>query len=139
MVTLDMIIPPRAKFVGLYMGLRICHVRKLLLVRPKDWLIIKPHAMQKILKVLACPNILWMGALSTLEVKKKTLNYTLIDFYDTTEEKLKVAGHVPGPKCRCKECTHLKDLEDHWIMKIGSLYGIFGLNTRDEVKYKSDT
>ena len=50
---------------------------------------------------------------------KVTLTYTLIDYYDTTEEKLKLADHVPGPKCRCTECSHLKDLEDRRIMKMG--------------------
>ena len=68
---------------------------------------------------------------------KVTLTYTLIDYYDTTEEKLKLADHVPGPKCRCTECSHLKDLEDRWIMKIGSLYGISGLNIRNEIKSKA--
>ena len=67
---------------------------------------------------------------------KITLNYTLVDFYDTTEEKIKEAGHVSGPKCRCKECNHLKDLENKWIMKIGSLYGTSSLNLRDEMKSK---
>ena len=56
--------------------------------------------------------------------------------YDTTKETLRLAGHVPGPKCRCEECGHLKNLEDRWIMRIGSLYGISGLNTRDEMKAK---
>ena len=67
-------------------------------------------------------------------VEKRTLNYTLIDYYDTTEDKIKEAGHVPGPKCRCRECNLLKDLENKWIMKVGSLYGISGLNLRDEMK-----
>ena len=66
--------------------------------------------------------------------EKRTLNYTLVEFYDTTEEKIKEAGHVPDPRCRCRECILLKDLENKWIMKIGSLYGISGLNSRDEMK-----
>ena len=69
-------------------------------------------------------------------IDKATLRYTLIDFYDTTQEKLQTAAHIPGPRCRCSECGHLKDLEDRWIMKIGSLYGISGLNSRDEMKSK---
>ena len=68
--------------------------------------------------------------------EKPTLRYTLIDYYDTTNEKLRLYGHVPGPKCRCNECDHLKSIEDRWIMRIGSLYGISGLNTRDEMKGK---
>ena len=50
---------------------------------------------------------------------KRNLNITLIDFYDTTEEKLLRAGHVPGPKCRCKECQNLKDLKDFHILRLG--------------------
>ena len=66
--------------------------------------------------------------------EKMTLEYTLVDFYDTSEEKLIQAGHVPGPKCRCKECNSLKDLKNKWIMKMGSMYGISDLNSRDEMK-----
>ena len=51
-----------------------------------------------------CPNDLGKG--------KTTLDFTLVDFLDTTEEELKRANHVSGPKCRCKECLKLKDLED---------------------------
>ena len=69
--------------------------------------------------------------------KKETLSFTLIDHYDTTEEKIQNAGHVQGPKCRCQECTNLKNLEDQWILKMGSFYGISGLNSRDEVKSKT--
>ena len=31
----------------------------------------------------------------------------------------------------------LKEIEDKWILKMGSFYGISGLNIRDEVKKKS--
>ena len=68
---------------------------------------------------------------------KETLSVTLIDFYDTTESKIQNAGHVSGPKCRCQECENLKDLEDQWILKMGTFYGISGLNTRDEIKSKT--
>ena len=67
-------------------------------------------------------------------IDKSTLNYTLVDFYDTTAQKIREAGHVPGPKCRCKECNLLKDLENKWIMKMGTLYGTSGLNERNEMK-----
>ena len=69
--------------------------------------------------------------------EKMTLTVTLIDYYDTTEETLVAAGHVPGPKCRCIECNHLKNLEDRWILKMGTFYGDSGLNTRDEMKNKT--
>ena len=77
------------------------------------------------------------GCLFDLGKEKTTLCFTLIDYYDTTKVKLQIAGHVPGPKCRCHECNILKDLEDRWILKMGSFYGISGLNCRDEVKNKT--
>ena len=77
---------------------------------------------------LGCPND--MGK------EKQTLDFTLIDFYDTTEQKLIDAGHVSGPKCRCVECQKLKLKEDQWILNLGTLYKD-GLNLRDEVKGKS--
>ena len=69
--------------------------------------------------------------------EKRTLDFTLIDYYDTTQEKLQRANHVPGPYCQCKECNHLKDLEDRWILKMGSFYGSSGLNSRDDAKGKT--
>ena len=68
--------------------------------------------------------------------EKTTLEFTLLNFYDTTQEKLALANHEPGPKCRCSECDKLKSLEDYWILKLGTFYDK-GLNTRDEVKSKS--
>ena len=77
---------------------------------------------------LGCPNDLGRD--------KITLDFTLLDCYDTTGGKLLEAGHLPGPQCRCSECENLKRLEDMWILKLGSLYS-GGLNLRDEVKAKS--
>ena len=68
---------------------------------------------------------------------KMTLDFSLIDFFDTTEEQLKRSNHVQGPKCRCKECQKLKDLEDKWIMKVGSFYGKSALNNRNAIKTKT--
>ena len=69
--------------------------------------------------------------------KLKNLRWTLVDFMDTSEEKLTLAGHVGGPKCRCDECQKLKAIEDKWICRMGSFYGGNGLNTRDEIKSRS--
>ena len=66
-----------------------------------------------------------------------TLDFTLIDYFDTNEEKLKKANHGSGPKCRCSQCQKLKDLEDRWILKIGSFNGKSGLNSRDKIKSKT--
>ena len=57
--------------------------------------------------------------------EKMSLSFSLIDFYDTTQDKI------------TKECNNLKELEDRWILKMGSFYGILGLNSRDEVKSKT--
>ena len=65
--------------------------------------------------------------------KLQHLRWTLIDFMETSQEKLTTAGHVGGPKCRCSECQRLKSIEDKWICRMGSFYGS-GLNTRDVTK-----
>ena len=76
------------------------------------------------------------GCPHDIGTQKSTLDFTLIDFFDTTEEKLREAEHQPGPKCRCSECEKLKLIEDKWILKLGTFYDD-GLNSRDEVKAKS--
>ena len=67
----------------------------------------------------------------------KQLKWTIVDFMDTSEEKLASAGHLGGPKCRCTECQKLKSVEDKWICRMGTFYGNNGLNTRDEIKTRS--
>ena len=68
---------------------------------------------------------------------KSTLDFTLIDHFDTTKEKLRNAKHIPGVKCKCTECNKLRDLEEIWILKVGSFYGSSGLNTRNDIKRKT--
>ena len=63
---------------------------------------------------------------------KTHIRLTLVDFYDTTEDKLTQAGHEPGPQCRCVECNRLKRVEDKRILRMGTFHGDSGLNTRDE-------
>ena len=65
------------------------------------------------------------------------VKWTLVDFVETSAEKLVNAGHLGGAKCRCTECQKLKDNEDKWICRLGTFYGRNGLNTRDEIKSKS--
>ena len=65
------------------------------------------------------------------------LRWTIIDFMETTTDRLSVAGHLAGPRCRCVECQKLKEIEDKWICRLGSFYGDSGLNTRDEIKARS--
>ena len=66
---------------------------------------------------------------------KNTLDFTLLDFYDTTIEKLTLAKHEPGAKCQCTECGNLKSLEDIWILKLGTFHSD-NFNSRDEIKSK---
>ena len=68
--------------------------------------------------------------------QKETLNFTLIDYIDVSPEYLVKIGHVKGPQCRCMECNRLKDVEDSWILKMGTFYGDGALNSRDEVQAK---
>ena len=65
------------------------------------------------------------------------LIWTLVDHYDTTEEKLGEAGHTGGQGCRCRECQRLKDVEDKWICRMGTFNPPHGLNTRDEIKSRT--
>ena len=65
------------------------------------------------------------------------LIFTLIDHIETSEEKLREAGHEKGAKCRCSECQRLKSHEDKWICRMGSFFPPYGLNTRDEIKTRS--
>ena len=54
----------------------------------------------------------------------------------TTTQALTLAGHEPGPQCRCSECARLKAVEDDWICKMGTFSGRH-LNSRNEIKSKS--
>lgn len=65
------------------------------------------------------------------------LTWTLVDHYDTSEEKLRAAGHTGGVQCRCSECQGLKNVEDKWICRMGTFNPPHGLNTRDEIKARS--
>ena len=69
--------------------------------------------------------------------EKTTLRFTLLDYIDVSPEKLIRVGHLKGPQCRCEECERLKDVEDQWILKMGTFYGDSGLNSRDEIQSKT--
>ena len=72
----------------------------------------------------ACPNDTGRS--------KSRFRLTLVDFYDTTEDKLRLARHEVGPQCRCNEWNRLKTVEDKWILRMWIFYGDSGLNKRDE-------
>ena len=63
--------------------------------------------------------------------EKSTLDFTLLDYMDVTDEELSEAGHKKGL------CSKLKDLEDRWILKMGTFYGEGALNSRDEIQSKT--
>ena len=63
--------------------------------------------------------------------KKMMLTVTLLDCYDSTKEKLQIAGHK-SKYCNCSECAIAKRLESKWISRLGSMVGSTGLNTKEE-------
>ena len=67
---------------------------------------------------------------------KLQLRLTLLDYLDTTEQKLTDAGHKSGPQCQCQECDKLLRTENKWILRLGTFFGDSGLNSRDEIKSK---
>ena len=69
--------------------------------------------------------------------EKEILQYTLIDYMDVSPEDLIRADHVKGLKCRCRECSRVKDLEDQWILRMGTFYGEGALNSIDEIQSKT--
>ena len=71
-----------------------------------------------------CPN-------DDFDRKKMMLNVTILDCFDTTEAKLRTAGHKGG-YCNCSECGFAKRLEDKWIARLGSMFGESGLNSKEE-------
>ena len=54
----------------------------------------------------------------------------MIDFMDTTIEKLQRANHRKG-NCKCTECDSLRRIENKWIMRLGTFHGECGLNARN--------
>ena len=71
--------------------------------------------------------------------EKSHLEITLLDAIDVNEEMLNAAEHKPGPGCTCSLCNKLKNLEDNWILRVGTFFPPHGLNTRDELKEKVRT
>ena len=48
------------------------------------------------------------------------LSVTLLDYLDGDEEQVKEEGYG-GNGCECKLCSKLKNIEDDWIMTLGTL------------------
>ena len=134
MATLDMTIRLREKLGGLFTVWKMFPIKSILWAQHK---ILWVDGGTISIKSTGLANHFKDGCPFDTGKEKSTLVFTLIDFYDTTKEKLERAGHVPGPYCQCKECGHLKDLEDRWILKMGTFYGSSGLNSRDDAKNKT--
>ena len=76
-----------------------------------------------------------LGCNGDTEREKLHLNVTLLDYFDVTLEQTVYEKHG-GIGCLCKLCDKLKDIENTWIMKIGSYYYPAGLNSREELRRK---
>ena len=66
-----------------------------------------------------------------------TVKVSLLEQFNTTEEKLRAASHVAGAGCQCSQCLQLKKMEDKWICRMGTYHGEFGMNERDEISNKA--
>lgn len=67
------------------------------------------------------------------------LVWTLVDFIETSEERLNEVGHIGGVSCRCSECRRLENQKDKdkWICHLRTLFAPYWLNTRDKIKARS--
>ena len=74
------------------------------------------------------------GCGGNMNKSKINLSLTLVDFYDTTETRLKSAKHRNSAGCRCKECGNLRRTEAKWIYQIGTIFGRHGLNSCEELE-----
>ena len=75
------------------------------------------------------------GCLGDTGQDKMNLTVTLLDYLDVDEGQVQEEGHG-GVGCECKLCGKLKNIEDDWIMRLGTFYYPGGLNKRDEIKRK---
>ena len=61
--------------------------------------------------------------------EKKNIRISLIDYIDTSVEKLSRANHKKG-NCKCCECDRLRRTENRLILRLGTFHGDSGLNGR---------
>ena len=62
--------------------------------------------------------------------EKMNIRISLVDFIDTSIEKLNRANHKKG-NCKCSECDRLRRADNKWIKRLGTFYGDSGLNGRN--------
>ena len=68
--------------------------------------------------------------------KKSHIRITLLEHMNVTDEELTKANHRKSPGCQCYLCKRLKEKEDKWICRMGTMHIPHGLNSRDEIKRK---
>ena len=73
------------------------------------------------------------GCPGDISKKKEHLKIILVDYHDTTIEKLMACGHKDGPGCKCEECITLKTIEVDSMLQTNSISIQYGLNSMDEV------
>ena len=78
-----------------------------------------------------------LGCSNNTGVKKSHINISLLEHMDVSHEDLVKADHRNSPGCQCDQCKKLKEKEDKWICRMGTLHKPHGLNSRDEIKSKS--
>ena len=69
--------------------------------------------------------------------KLSQIRITLLEHMEVTHEDIVNSGHNNSPGCQCDLCSKLKDKENKWICRMGTMHQPHGLNSRDEIKRKS--
>ena len=78
-----------------------------------------------------------MGCPNDIDAKKSHITITLLEHMDVKHEDILRLNHNNSPGCQCDLCQKLKEKEDKWICRMGTLHHPYGLNSRDEIKRKS--
>ena len=65
------------------------------------------------------------------------ISITLLEHMEVSHEDILKYMHKNSPGCQCDLCKKLKEKEDKWICRMGTLHQPHGLNSRDEIKRKS--
>ena len=73
------------------------------------------------------------GCVNDPGINKENIRISLIDYMETSAEKLRVSNHK-GSNCKCSECDKLRKIENKWILRLGTFYGDSGLNARNTLE-----
>ena len=69
--------------------------------------------------------------------KLTPVKVSVLEQFNTTEEKLRAASHVEGAGCQCSQCLQLKKMEEKWICWMGTYHGEFGQTKQYEISNKA--